>query len=160
VTAANDRVRVTTFVAVSPLEAFRIFTGEIDAWWRRGQRYRLGPGANSTMRFEGEAGGQLVEDLGSGRSRVIGKVLAWEPGARLVFEWRAVKFERDQVTEVEVSFEPGDGGTRVLLEHRGWAAIPDDSVVRHGRAGREFIAWMGMWWADLATSLRELASKR
>lgn len=156
---AGDKVRVQTFVRVPPDEAFDVFTGEIDAWWRRSPRFRLGTRQGSTVRFEGEAGGRLVEALDSGEEWVIGKILAWERGSRLCFEWRAVKFAPHEVTEVEVLFEPGEGGTRVTLEHRGWAKIPADHVVRHGNTGAEFIAWMGLWWGDLATSFRETAEE-
>ena len=154
---AGDRVRVQTFVHVPPNQAFDVFTREIDAWWRRSPRFRLGTKLGSTIRFEGEAGGRLVEVLEGGREHFIGKVLAWERGARLCFEWRAVKFAPHEVTEVEVLFEPGEGGTRVILEHRGWSKIPRDHVVRHGHVDADFIAWMGQWWGELATSFRETA---
>jgi len=36
----GDQARVTVTVAVPPGEAFRIFTQEIDQWWRRGPRFR------------------------------------------------------------------------------------------------------------------------
>jgi uncharacterized protein YndB with AHSA1/START domain len=157
VSTPGDRVRVQTFVHVPPNQAFDVFTREIDTWWRRSPRYRLGTKQSSTIRFEGEAGGRLVEVLEGGREHFIGKVLAWERGARLSFEWRAVKFSPDEVTEVEVLFEPGEGGTRVTLEHRGWSKIPRDHVVRHGHVDADFIAWMGSWWGDLATSYRETA---
>jgi uncharacterized protein YndB with AHSA1/START domain len=156
---AHDRVRVTTFVAVPPRTAFEVFTRDIDGWWRHGPRYRMGTRESSVLRFEGEANGRLVEALADGRERVIGRVLAWEPGARLTFEWRAVQFEAHQTTEVEVTFEPGEGGTRVTLEHRGWASIPPDHVVRHGLQGADFIATMGRFWGDLATTYRLLAAK-
>lgn len=42
--------RVTTLVEVDPAEAFEVFTREIDAWWKRGPRYRFASGA---LRFEG-----------------------------------------------------------------------------------------------------------
>ncbi|MCY1040419.1 hypothetical protein OV208_03720 [Corallococcus sp. bb12-1] len=41
-TLSADRARVTTFVAVSPLDTFEVFTQEIDAWWGDlVTRYRL-----------------------------------------------------------------------------------------------------------------------
>jgi uncharacterized protein YndB with AHSA1/START domain len=75
--------RVTTVVEVDPADAFEVFTREIDAWWKRGPRYRSGSG---TLRFEGGPGGRLVEAQDGGELE-IGKVLVWEPGERLVFEW-------------------------------------------------------------------------
>lgn len=154
-----DRVKVTTFVHVPAGAAFAVFTRDIDVWWRRSPRFRMGTKDDSTMRFEGEAGGRLVE-VTAGKERVIGKILAWEPGARLHFEWRAVAFQPHETTEVEVLFEETESGTRVTLEHRGWARIPEDHRVRHGNQGAVFIAWMGRWWGDLATGFRETADDR
>ena len=47
-----DRARVTTFVAVDPGEAFAVFTGEIDAWWRRGVAFRVAQAnADATLTY-------------------------------------------------------------------------------------------------------------
>jgi hypothetical protein len=62
-----DGVSVTTFVRADPTAAFRFFTDEIDAWWKRGPRYRHG----GAMRFDADA---LMED-----DNAIGRVLAWSP---------------------------------------------------------------------------------
>ena len=64
----------------------------------------------------------------------IGKILVWEPGKRLVFEWRGLNFDPGQVTEVELNFSPQGEGTCVTLEHRGWASLPQEHPVRHGLA--------------------------
>src|SRR5690606_39228748 len=53
-----ELVRVTTIVPVDPALAFALFTDEVDAWWRRGPRYRFGDGA---LRFEPPPRGRLVE---------------------------------------------------------------------------------------------------
>jgi len=146
-----DRVRVTTVVAVNPRDAFEVFTDEIDRWWRRGPRFRDG-----TLRFEGGPEGRLVEisDEGPGAVFEVGRVLAWEPGSRLQFEWRGRNFAPDEVTEVEVLFEPTGSGTRVTLEHRGWAKLPPGHPVRHGLTGQAFVDKIGLWWGELATSYR------
>jgi hypothetical protein len=38
---AGDEAVVTVLVRVAPDDAFRIFTEEIDQWWRRGLKYRM-----------------------------------------------------------------------------------------------------------------------
>jgi uncharacterized protein YndB with AHSA1/START domain len=154
-----DCVKVTTFVEVSPNEAFEVFTTEIDLWWRRGPRYRT-TAKKGTLRFEGEQERRLVEAFDDGEVFEIGRVLAWEPASKLVLEWRARNFARDELTEVEVRFEPSGAGTRVVIEHRGWAAIREDHPARHGLVGSAFIAMIGLWWGELATSLRTHASRR
>jgi uncharacterized protein YndB with AHSA1/START domain len=133
-----------------------VFTREIDLWWRRSPRFR--GGKNGVMRFEGEAERRLVETSDGGEVFEIGRVLAWEPAARLVLEWRGRNFARDEQTEVEVTFKASGDGTRIVIEHRGWAAIREDHPVRHGQPQAEFIRRMGLWWGDLATALRMQAS--
>ncbi|MFO0985355.1 MAG: SRPBCC domain-containing protein [Planctomycetota bacterium] len=150
-----DSARVTTFVAVAPHDAFEVFTEETDLWWRRGPRYRFSPEQNGMIRFDGGEGGRLVETFADGTEFVCGKVLVWEPGRRLVFEWRARAFGPDERTEVEVLFEAMNDGTQVTLEHRGWASLPDDHPVRRGLgSGQAFADMIGLWWGELATSYR------
>jgi uncharacterized protein YndB with AHSA1/START domain len=151
-----DSVTVTTLVAVDPATAFEVFTEEVDAWWKRGPRFRFSPGRNGTMRFEPGVGGRLVEIYDEATNDVfeVGRVLVWEPAARLVFEWRGRTFEPGQKTEVEIRFEQVTRGTRVTLEHRGWAALPPEHPVRHGLAGEAFTHLIGVWWADLLVAAR------
>ncbi len=59
---------------------------------------------------------------------------------------------------LEAAFRTSDG-TRVTLEHRGFAALRDDHPVRHGKPAVEFIRDMGLWWGSLMTSLREHAER-
>jgi uncharacterized protein YndB with AHSA1/START domain len=151
----GNAARVTALVAVEPRVAFEVFTREIDQWWRRGPRFRFDGRKEGKLRFEGEAGGRLVESFDDGSAPFeVGRVLVWEPGARLVFEWRTQKFRPGEVTEVDVRFEPSASGTRVTLEHRGWDALAAEHPVRHGLTGRAFSTMIGLWWGDLLTSLR------
>ncbi|RKH06981.1 activator of HSP90 ATPase [Corallococcus sp. CA053C] len=158
-TMSADRARVTTFVAVSPLDAFEVFTQETDVWWARGPRYRGLAAPQGVLRFDPPGpGGRLLETSDT-EVFEIGRVLVWEPGARLVFQWRASNFAPGELTEVEVRFEPGFGGTRVVLEHRGWDTIRADHPVRHGEDGPTTIGRMGRWWGDLVTRFRLHAAR-
>ncbi len=152
----GDGIKVTTFVEVDPEDAFAVFTEETDLWWRRGPRYRFGRGdARGTLRFERPGpGALLVESFDGGEAFVIGQVLVWEPSARLAFEWRGRNFADGEGTRVDIAFEGVNGGTRVTLEHTGWSAIRPDHPARHGLTGGAFTAMIGMWWGELATSLR------
>ena len=156
--SSAETARVTTFVAVAPADAFEVFTDEIDVWWRRGPRFR-NSGAESELCSEQHDGGRrLVERM---RHRVfeIGRVLTWEPGQRLVFEWRQSNFKADEVTEVEVRFEPSGDGTRVTLEHRGWEAIRDGHPARHGLRDRAFGSSLGRHWAELIQVYRQYTDR-
>jgi uncharacterized protein YndB with AHSA1/START domain len=155
----SDTVRVTTVVAVDPATAFEVFTTEIDLWWRRGPRFRWVTAREGSLRFEPGAGGRLVE-RGGEEEFEVGRVRVWEPGARLVFEFRARSFEPGQITEVEVAFAAEGDGTRVTVEHRGWEALAADHPVRHGLDAGAFRNLMGVWWADLVTAVRRHAEQR
>jgi activator of HSP90 ATPase len=149
-----ENARVTTFVAVSPTDAFEVFTQEIDVWWRRGPRFRHGKGEDSELSFEQLADGRRLVERYAGKLFEIGRVRVWEPGARLVFDWRASNFAPGESTEVELRFEPFADGTRVTLEHRGWENIRGDHPVRHGTRERAFAAMIGGYWGELLTALR------
>jgi uncharacterized protein YndB with AHSA1/START domain len=155
----GDAARVTVLVEVEPAEAFRVFTEEIDLWWRRGLRYRVG-GRGGVIALEPRAGGRLFESLADGTVLETGRVTAWEPPARLVLSWRAVNFTpADASTEVEVEFAPSPSGTLVTVTHRGWSRIRSDHPVRHGLDGAPFLRMFGLWWGDLMTSLRLHAAR-
>jgi uncharacterized protein YndB with AHSA1/START domain len=155
-----DAVRVTTVVALDPAAAFHVFTAEVDAWWRRGPMYRFRTDRSGTMRFEPHVGGRLLEvyDEAAGDAYEVGRVLVWEPAARLVFTWRGVAFAPGQRTEVEVRFEAVESGTRVMLEHRGWDSLPAGHPARHGLAGPAFTRLIGQWWASLLLDARTHAA--
>ncbi|MFO0568090.1 MAG: SRPBCC domain-containing protein [Polyangiaceae bacterium] len=160
-TELGDSVRVSVSVRTPVVEAFRIFTEEIDLWWRRGLRYRVGRG-RSVLHLEPKLGGRLFETYDTRvRQRVFvsGTLTAWDPPHRFVLEWRAVNFAPNEKTEVEVKFEPTATGTLVTLEHRGLAALRPDHPVRHGESTTSFLRRLGLWWGDLAQALRLHASR-
>jgi uncharacterized protein YndB with AHSA1/START domain len=149
----EERVVVTTFVERTPADAFEIFTREIDRWWKRTPRYRRMPGANGRLGFEGTPPARLVETDGA-NATVLARVLAWEPGKRLVLAWQGGDFDASDGTEVGVSFEAHRGGTRVTLEHHGLGTLPASHRVRHGFSGEAFEAMVGYFWAELLTGFR------
>ena len=111
-------------------------------------------------------GGRLFESFvaskasSATRTVQVGSITAWDPPTRLAFEWRGVNFAPDEKTFVEVRFDPSPSGTLVTVEHSGWSAIRDDHPVRHGQPSAAFLRTMGMWWAELMSSLREHAAPR
>lgn len=153
----GDQAKVSVLVRVPPEQAFRIFTEEIDGWWRSGLRYRIGRD-RSVVHLEPKLGGRLFETFrvpsGAETVRETGVVTSWEPPARLVLEWRAVNFHPDEKTEVEVLFEPTRSGTNVTVIHRGWAKIRTDHPARHGADPSAFTRSLAAWWGGLMSSLR------
>lgn len=159
----GDQARVSAVVAVSPAQAFDLFTRETDLWWRRGVRFRAGGRAPGALHFEPGAGGRLFEEFtGTSGPQLVefGRIIIWDPPARLVFEWHGVNFAPGEKTEVDVSFEPAGDGTLVTVVHRGWAALRADHPVRHGKETAAFIGGIGLWWGDLLSALREHAARR
>jgi len=110
-----------------------------------------GPGV---LRFEPGAGGRLLETYDDESTFEFGRVKAWEPGQRLVFEMMSRNFAPGESTEVEVRFEAVGENTRVTIENRGWERFPDDHPVRHGLDEPAFSNVMGVWWADLLVSIK------
>jgi len=125
----GDHVTVSVLVAVEPAIAFEVFTKETDLWWKRGLRYRVAGKRPGTLQFEEGVGGRLFETFETGSNVKVfenGRVTAWEPPSRLMFEWRNANFAPGERTEVEVLFEPSASGTLVTIQHRGWAAVRPD----------------------------------
>jgi hypothetical protein len=143
--------------------AFRVFTEEIDQWWRRGLRYRVSGKGRGILHLEPRVGGRLFETIESkSGARIIesGRLTTWEPPSRFVLEWRNTNFSESEKTYVEVAFEPSASGTLVTVTHSGWSAIRGDHPARHGLEVQEFLRMIGMWWAELLGSLREHAAGR
>jgi uncharacterized protein YndB with AHSA1/START domain len=159
---AGDKVRVQTFVQLNIGRCFDVFTLELDSWWRRGRAYRVGGKHEGALHLEPKVGGRVFQAYGEGGARVhdIGVIIAWAPPNHFAFTWRGMNFApSDPSTTVEVWFEASGEGTRVTLEHRGFAALRDDHPVRHGAAAVEFIAEMGRFWGSLVTALRLYAEE-
>jgi uncharacterized protein YndB with AHSA1/START domain len=152
-----ERVVVTTVVELDPERAFEIFTSQIDRWWRRTPRYRGMPGQTGRLSFEGTPPERLIEQDGE-EVTVIGRVLAWEPGRRVAFEWSNAEVPPSDRTEVEIRFEPHTKGTRLTLEHRGLGDLPPSHPARRGFTGEAFQAMFGYFWADLLASYRSHSS--
>ncbi len=155
--SAGDQAKAVVTVAVPVHDAFRIFTHEIDLWWRRGRRFRNTAIASGIICLEPRVDGRVFESFTVNEQETvveIGRIKAWEPPGRLLFDWRASNFAPSESTEVEVLFETVPTGTRVTVIHRGWLHIRSDHPVRHGLTSPEFVRMMGFWWGDLLTSLR------
>lgn len=158
----GDRARASVRVNVGIDEAFRIFTEEIELWWRRGPAYRSGRGTGGVIALEPPAPdgtpGRVFESwVADGREHVVqtGTIETWEPPHRFVMRWRGANFvDADPDTHVEVKFDPSARGTLVTVTHTGWAQVRPDHPVRHGEPAALFIGRLARWWGALLHSLR------
>lgn len=152
---------VAVRVVAPPAVAFDLFTREIDAWWRRGPKFRHAIGDTARITIEPRLDGAVFETWHDGvdsRRFELGRVTAWEPPSRLAFTWRNATFTAFESTAVEVTFAAVGTGTLVTVRHRGWTALRVDHPARHGMDDRELARSVGLWWGDQLTSLREHAS--
>jgi SAM-dependent methyltransferase len=79
--------------------------------------------ARDGLRFEPGPDGRVVEG-----ETTVGRVVAWDPGERLVLEWRAADWQPDEVTEVALEVAATNAGARVTLVHRGWGQLVGDAT--------------------------------
>ena len=147
---ATGTAAATVEVALDPATALVVFTEEIGRWWRPGPINWNDPSRAVGVRFEPGAGGRWIElyDEATGEGFEMGRITEWEPGVRLVFLYRDAGREIDD-TEVEVHFEAIDGGTKVILERRGWGEIAADIAARRRGLKRwgwtNILGWFGEW---------------
>jgi uncharacterized protein YndB with AHSA1/START domain len=112
-------VRKSIFVDALPNHAFEVFTSGIGRWWPKS--HKIGDAELDRPVIEPREGGRWYERDVDGSECDLGKVLVWDPPARLVLIWQLTAeftFDPDLVTEVEVQFAAEGSGTRVDLEHR------------------------------------------
>ena len=150
----SSRILVALRVPATPARAFEAFTAEIGQWWRPNQLFQFTARPAGTLAFEPGEGGRFIETAADGEVFEIGRITAWQPGARLAFTWRQASFAPDQVTEVEIRFEAVGRETRVTVEHRGWETVPQEHVARHTFPDAVFLQRHGEWWQALLASLR------
>ena len=83
--------------------------------------------------LENGDGGRVFEKTPEGVEHDWGKVTAWEPPTRLVYDWHIGR-DRADATEVEIRFRrKGDAATRIEIEHRGWERLRPDGEERRAQ---------------------------
>jgi uncharacterized protein YndB with AHSA1/START domain len=117
-------VRKSVVVDASPAEAFDFFTGQLDRWWPKS--HHIGNTAVVQSLIEPFVGGRWYSKHEDGAEVVVGHVVVWLPGERLVVTWEISGEWKPEprlalASEVEVRFiAESVARTRVELEHRGF----------------------------------------
>lgn len=142
-TGEATSVRKEVVVPADPALAFAVFTERFADWW---PGHHLSDGDVETYVLEPGEGGRWYERTTDGAECDWGRVLAWEPPHRLVLSWAISAQWRpdpERASEVEVTFTPSGGGTRVVLEHR--------HLDRAGDGWRDMLASVGGdgGWGDI-----------
>ena len=104
-------------LACDPERAFALFTEEAGLWWPAARRHTKD--ARSTIRME--PGGRFYERSHDGTEVELGVVRQFEPARRLLIDWYPGTGP-EHPTQVEITFEAVDGGTRVTIRHDRGAA--------------------------------------
>jgi activator of HSP90 ATPase len=149
----TSRVLVSLRVAATPERAFGVFVNDIGAWWRPNDLFRFTTRSPGLLAFEPKLGGRFTETFDKGEIFEIGRITVWEPSTRVAFTWRQASFATEQVTGVEVRFDPVGDETRVTVEHLGWDTVPQDHVARHGFPDAVFLRRHAEWWKSLLAAM-------
>jgi uncharacterized protein YndB with AHSA1/START domain len=123
-------IRKSIRVAAAPARAFDIFTAGMSRWWLKSHTINPTKSPIKDIIVEPRTGGSWFERGEDGSECRWGKVLAWEPPTRLLLAWQingSWQFDASLVTEIEIRFTRGAGGTRVELEHRKLEALGDEA---------------------------------
>jgi uncharacterized protein YndB with AHSA1/START domain len=121
-------IRKQLRVKAPPARAFDIFTAGMSRWWLKTHTINPTKSPMTDIVIEPREGGRWFERGEDGSECQWGKVLAWEPPARLLLAWQITsqwQFDPGLVTEVEVRFTPDGSGTKVELEHRHLERLGD-----------------------------------
>ncbi len=95
-----------------PGRAFALFTENAGLWWPPERRHTQD--ARSTIHME--AAGRFFERSNNGTEVELGLVHHFEPASRLLLDWYPGTGPENP-TQVEITFEAVDGGTRVTIHH-------------------------------------------
>jgi len=115
-TTTIEAVRKTVLVDFAPEEAFDLFTAGIASWWPVSS-HSYGKSAVTKVVFEPQIGGRVYEVTAAGEQDWA-NVREFDPPSGFVLDWLIGEASG---TEVEVRFTPEGQGSRVELEHRGFA---------------------------------------
>ena len=121
-----EPVRASVAVERPPVEAFFVFTAGMGRWWPL-RRHSVCRVHAVNCGIEPRLGGAVFEVRDDGERLPWGRVLEWEPPSRIVLRWHPGR-PAQAAQEVEVRFTAEGAGTRLDLEHRGWARLGADAA--------------------------------
>ena len=118
------------------------------AAWKKDSPFWMDKDRRLGLRFEPHVGGRFLEvhDDETGEGYEIGRISAWEPGKKIAYTWRQSDWPEDAITNVELTFEPVDGGTRVRMRQTGWERVPGGGDIAKGYS--EGASTLLAWYAE------------
>ncbi len=119
-TTDPNSIRKEVRVEAPQIVAWQVFTEQMGRWWPL-DSHKIGKAKAIDAIIEPRVGGRWYEQGDDGSTCDWGRVLVWEPPARLVLSWDISadwQYDRNLKTEIELRFLPQGKDTRVELEHR------------------------------------------
>jgi uncharacterized protein YndB with AHSA1/START domain len=147
----------TTTVAVPVEQAFRVFTGSIDAWWPH--EFHIGAADVAEVVLEPREGGRWYERGVDDSECDWGRVRLWQPPDRLVLTWQingTWQFDPDpgHASEIDVRFTAnGPTETTVEVEHRHFDRLVGGGTINDAIRG-------GGGWILLLDSFAKVVANR
>jgi uncharacterized protein YndB with AHSA1/START domain len=143
-TQTTDAVTHSVLVPLAPDRAFELFTDRFADWWPKDSHHIADADAAEVF-LDARPGGRWYERAEDGAECDWGRVLEIDRPHRILLAWQLTpewKFDPDpkKATQVEVTFDAEESGTRVTLTHSGFEV--------HGEAGaamRESVGGEGGW---------------
>jgi len=136
----------TVTVACTPEEAFRYFTADFGMWWPAATHSVVAYASEfkdtpATVILEPGVSGRIFERTRAGEEHTWGRVLAWQPPARVLFSFHPGRDERQGQT-VEVTFCAAPEGAKVVLVHSGWERLSANAQQARDRYNQ---GWEGVF---------------
>src|SRR5947207_4937945 len=103
----HSTLHLSLDLALEPTAAFDILFEELTAGLAR-----------AGLVFEPGPDGRVLEG-----DFEVGHVLEWKPGEGCVLRWQPANWQPAESTELALRLEPIAGGTRAVLEQRGWGKL-------------------------------------
>jgi uncharacterized protein YndB with AHSA1/START domain len=143
-TQTTDAVTSSVLVPLAPEAAFELFVDRFGEWWPKDSHHIADADAAEVF-LDARPGGRWYERAVDGAECDWGRVLDMDRPHRILLAWQLTpewKFDPDpkKATQVEVTFDAEENGTRVTLTHTGFEV--------HGEAGaamRESVGGDGGW---------------
>jgi uncharacterized protein YndB with AHSA1/START domain len=147
-TTETEKLAVTKTITVGAgrEHAFTVFTERFFSWWPKS--HHIGDAELADAVIEPREGGRWYERCVDGSECDWGRVLAWEPPARVLLSWHLQgdwSYHPDpaRASEIEVRFvAEAPGTTRVELEHRHIERHDGAEDVHNGVGGPS--GWSGI----------------
>ena len=134
-------------VDCTPAHAFHVWARQTSLWWPAD--HSVSGDRDLTVTIEPHVDGRIYERTSDGIEHDWGRVVTWDPPRRFGYRWHIVG-DRDDATDVEITFDPRADATLVTIVHSGWERL--------GAAGAQMRERNHRGWGGLLPRYRAAAA--